>query len=231
MIKRARRVPTVSGSDVENLVHECSIDANSLRLRSWYRQRDGVNRPGNGGAGENVLGEDISARLAGMLLRPVGDFVIPWDSAAMKDGAVHYVFVNFDGTAPLPAYRLMEVDQIAALCPSELRTAACYPHWQHKQYVYVADLISHICANAGIGIVPVIKLITDGNGSDGFTGPQTIVEARQGPLGIVGAFDHEAPANGVTYRDYRKVLPDGSGNPDHAYFDMPAAMPENWEFG
>ena len=72
---------------------------------------------------------------------------------------------------------------------------------------------------------------TDGDGTGGFTSDDVIVEARLGPLGFVGEFDHTGPANGVTYRDARTTLPDGSPNPDQSFFTLPSPMPQDWEFG
>lgn len=231
MLKRARRVWTAAGSSVENVVHDCTIAPGALRLRSWYRQRDGVNRPGEGGAGDNVFGEDFAPRLSGALLTPVGDVSIEWDGAVMRDGAVHYLCTLCSGApAPVP-YRLMEVDWMAALCPVADRVDAKYPHWQHKEYVYVSGLLNHICDTVGFDLVPAVKIITDGDGSGGFNGANVIIETRLGPLGFVGAFDHTVAENAVTYRDARKVLPDGTPNPDLGHFSVPAPMPEGWELG
>lgn len=231
MLKRARRVWTATGSSVEHLVHDCAVEPGSLRLRSWYRQRDGVNRPGEGGAGGNAFGEDIAPRLSGMLLTPVGDVSIAWNGGSMRDGAVHYLCTLCNG-APAPApYHLMEVDWMAAHCPAPLREAAKYPHWQHREFVYVSNFVNHICSASGFALMPAVKIITDGDGTGGFTGDGVIVEARLGPLGFVGAFDHTVPGNRVAYRDARKVLPDGGPNPDVGHFSVPAPMPAGWEFG
>jgi len=231
MLKRARRTWTVAGSTIENLVHDCTVAADYLQLRTWYRQRDGVNRPGKDGAGNNVLGEEMSHRLTSMLLAPVGDFVIPWDPEAMRDGAVHYVSTLFDGTpAPVP-YRIMELDDMASLATTNLRLAAQYPHWHHKQHVYVFGFLQHIFDTTGTGLVPVLKIISDGEPTNGFMSDGVIVEARLGPLGFVGAFDASRPENGVDYQDAREVLPDGTPNPAFGRFSAPPPKPEDWEFG
>ncbi|UTW51493.1 hypothetical protein KFF05_16570 [bacterium SCSIO 12827] len=231
MLKRARRIWTLPGTDVENLVHDCTVTADSLRLRTWYRQRDGVNRPGKGGAGGSIFGEDLAPRLSGMLLTPAGNVTLDWDNTAMRDGAVHYLSTTCNGSpAPAP-YRVMEIDAIARLCPAELRQAAEYPHWEHKQYVYIYDLIDHITAVSGVSLFPALKIVTDGDGIGGFTGPGVIVEARLGPLGFVGAFDHTVTGNGVDYRDARRLLPDGTLNPNRGFFTLPSVMPPEWEFG
>lgn len=231
MIKRARRIPTQPGTNVESLVHECSVEPTNLRLRTWHRQRNDINRPGHGGAGENLFGEDLAPRLKGMLLRPVGDVTIAWDANTMRDGAVYYLSTCFDGQPAPLTYRWMEIGQMADLCPPALRQNALYPHWDHKQYVYITDFVNHIQGMSGIGIVPAVKVITDGDGTGGFTGPDVIIEVRLGPLGFVGSFDHSNPENAVDYRDARKFLPDGSVNPNRGYFTLPSTKPENWEFG
>jgi hypothetical protein len=231
MLKRARRISTLVGTDVENLVHDCTVMTDRLRLRTWYRQRDGINRPGNGGSGGNVFGEDLASRLAGILLTPMGDVTLFWDGDSMQGGAVHYLCTLCNG-APAPApYRVMEVDWMAALCPAHLRESAKYPHWQHKEFVYIANFINHICATAGFGLIPAVKIISDGDGSEGFTGENVIIEARLGPLGFAGAFDHTAADNSVDYCDARKTLADGTANPDLGSFTVPSPMPEGWEFG
>ena len=79
MLKRARRTWTIAGSDVENLVHECIVETGGIRLRTWYKQRDDVNQPGDGEAGGNIFGEELATRLTGMLLTPVGDVTLPWN--------------------------------------------------------------------------------------------------------------------------------------------------------
>ncbi|HCS71818.1 MAG TPA: hypothetical protein DIW51_17805 [Rhodospirillaceae bacterium] len=231
MLKRARRAWAVAGSTFENLVHDCTVAADHLRLRTWYRQRDGVNRPGEGGTGSNALGEDLSPRLAGMLLAPVGDVVIPWNPEAMRDGAVHYVSTLFDGTPAPESYRLMELDDMAALATTDLRQAAQYPHWHHKQHVYVFRFLQHILDTTGIGLVPALKVISDGEPTNGFISDGVIIEARLGALGFVGSFDVTSPENAVDYRDVREVLPDGTPNPEFGRFSVPPPQPEDWEFG
>ncbi|MAO56386.1 MAG: hypothetical protein CMM61_11900 [Rhodospirillaceae bacterium] len=231
MLKRARRIWTVPGSDVENVVHGLTVDTDHLRLESWYLQGDGINRPGEGGAGGNRLGEELAPRLTGMLLTPMGDVTLDWNPATMRDGAVHYLSTLYNGSPAPEAFKLLEIDAMAALCPTELRPDAAYPHWDHKQYVYIFDFVDHICTSEGIGLVPVVKIVTDGDGTGGFTNDDVIVEARLGPLGFVGEFDHTDAANGVTYRDARATLPDGSPNPDQAFFTLPSPMPQDWEFG
>ncbi|MCF3628157.1 hypothetical protein RJ527_08780 [Thalassospiraceae bacterium LMO-SO8] len=231
MLKRARRISTLAGTEVENLVHDCTVTADRLHLRTWYRQRDGVNRPGDGAAGSNIFGEDLAPRLTGILFTPMGDVTLSWDEDAMQGGVVHYLSTLCNG-APAPApYQVMEVDWMAALCPAPLRVPAKYPHWQHKEFVYISNFINHICATTGFGLVPAVKIITDGDGSEGFTGDNVIVEARLGPLGFTGAFDHTAADNGVDYCDARQTLADGTANPDLGCFSVPSPMPEGWEFG
>lgn len=231
MLKRARRTWTIAGSDVENLVHDCTVETGGIRLRTWYKQRDGVNPPGDGEAGDNIFGEELATRLTSMLLTPVGDVTLPWNGDAMRDGAVHYLSTMYDGSAAPAPYRVMEIDAMAALCPAGLRQDAEYPHWEHKQYVYIFDFVDYICNTLGVGIAPAVKIITDGDGSGGFTAADTIIEARLGPLGFVGAFDHTVAGNNVTYRDSRRQLPDGSPNPERGYFSVPSPKPEGWEFG
>jgi hypothetical protein len=231
MLKRARGIWTVPGSEIENLVHECTIQSERLRLRTWYLQRAGINRPGNGDAGGNVFGEALSQRLSGMLLTPMGDIEIRWDEETMKDGAVHYLSTCCNGSAAPASLRLLEIDTMANLCPSDIRVTAEYPHWHHKQYVYIFDFITHLCKTTGIGFAPAVKIITDGDGSEGFSGSGVIIEARVGPLGFVGPFDHTDPGNHVEFRDTRKLLPDGSPNPDRRFFTLPPPKPTGWEFG
>lgn len=231
MLKRARRIWTPPETEVENLVHDCMVTMNHLRLRTWYHQRDGVNQPGEGGAGRNVFGEDLSPRLTGMLLTPVGDVTIPWDESTMRNGAVHYVSTLFDG-APAPAsYRIMELGDMAALASTGQRRAAQYPHWHHKQHVYVFGFLQHIFDTAGIGLIPALKIISDGEPENGFMSDEVIVEARLGPLGFIGAFDTSRPENGVDYQDAREVLLDGTPNPAFGRFSVPSPKPVNWEFG
>ncbi|PIW30498.1 MAG: hypothetical protein COW30_02100 [Rhodospirillales bacterium CG15_BIG_FIL_POST_REV_8_21_14_020_66_15] len=231
MLKRARRTWTVPGASAERLLHDCTVVADRLRLRTWFCQGDGLNRPGDGAAGGNLFGEDLHLRLTGMLLTPVGDVVVPWNQAAMRDGAVHYVSTLFDGTPAPGPYRVMELDDMAALAPSTLRQAARYPHWHHKQHVHVFGFLQHIFETAGVGLVPALKIITDGVPANGFVSDGVVVEARLGPLGFVGAFDPSRPETGVTYRDAREVLPDGRPNPDFSRFSVPPEKPFGWEFG
>ena len=230
MLKRARRTWTTPGTTAEDLLHRCIVATDHLILRTWYRQGEGVNRPGDGNAGDNLLGEDLDERLTGMLLTPVGELVVPWNATTMQGGSVHYVSPLFDGSPAPTGYDMMELDDMAALATASQRQAALYHHWDHKQYVFIFGFISRIFDTTGIGLIPALKIITDGQPAN-FLDDGVIIEARLGPLGFIGDFDHTKPANDVTYRDIRETLPNGDPNPAFGRFSIPPAMPQGWEFG
>ena len=121
-------------------------------------------------------------------------------------------------------------NDMAALATASQRQAALYHHWDHKQYVFIFGFISRIFDTTGIGLIPALKIITDGQPAN-FLDDGVIIEARLGPLGFIGDFDHTKPANDVTYRDIRETLPNGDPNPAFGRFSIPPAMPQGWEFG
>ena len=77
--------------------------------------------------------------------------------------------------------------------------------------------------------MPVGRIIVDVENPVGFADCR--IDVLTTNHGAVGDWDHHNPATGTVLIDTRKMLEDGTSNPDIVTIAPYTPMPESWEFG